>query len=284
MDQIDFNIKTIDFVKNIPEGHRKKILEAFNFNANEFDEFLMGKREINAFQFFNLAESFGFSLKAFQENKIDFDTIKKHQSGQINHLPKKYDTEGGVKNYIFHIILDYIELILGTAVKNNILKYLQLPTIYDLSRAMDMMAVDDFIHYLDSLGFTNDDYIKMGHFSVSRLLQSNNIESSMLPPKIEDRFGWFLKDIMPKFIENKNNYAITLVEKNRIEFAARPDPLYIDQFPEKPIGTKSICFMKIGGAKAIIDHHGPHKTEITHTECMYENSNECLYTMNFLDK
>lgn len=25
------------------------------------------------------------------------------------------------------------------------------------------------------------------------------------------------------------------------------------------------------------------KTEFTHTKCMYENSDECLYTFNFLD-
>jgi len=281
MKQIDFSSKTIDFVKRFYETSKQQILDALGFSKAQFQEFLNGEREINAIQFFNLAQTFNFSFKAFFENKVDIEAIKKHNAGDISHVPKEYQTKIGTKNFIISLSLEYVEIDLGPSVKQNIINYLQLPAIYDPEGEIGQKASDDLNNYLDSLGFTPDDYLKLGYYCISRIMQTFFPDTSGLPPTLNEYIKWFFEEVMPKWVEKNCIYKISKIEEGLIEYEAQINPELKEKFTKEKTGTLNQCFKKIGGTKALIDYYASNNAVVTHPKCLHQGDDVCLFVINY---
>jgi len=281
MEHTDFSNKTIDFIKKIKANSEQKVLEAFAFTPKELEDFLQGKREINAIQFFNLAQNLNFSFKAFFEDKIDIEAIKKHNAGDKSHIPKEYQTKTGTKHFILNLSLEFIEITLGPAHRKNVINYLQLPSIYDPSGEIGQKASDDLNKYLDSLGFTKDDYLDMGHYCISRIMQTFFQDTSKFPPTLREYLRWFFEEVMPKWVEKNCVYNIlTGLDVNHIEYEAVIEPSLKEKFEKENIGNTNQCFKKMGGTKALIDYFGPNKAVITHPQCIHKGDSKCLFSID----
>lgn len=278
----DFNIKTIEFVKEINfNSNNERVLKALDFTPDELEDFLRGKKEINALQFFNLAKILNFSIKAFFEDKIDIEAIKKHNTGDKTHIPKEYQTEIGTKHFILSLSLEYIEIDLGPKYKQNVINYLQLPTIYDPSKEIGSKVSDDLNQYLDSLGYTKNDYQNLGYFCISRIMQTFFPDKSKFPPTLNEYLVWFFEAVMPKWVEKNCLYKTTIMEEGHIEYVAELNPLLKDKFAKENIGNENQCYKKAGGTKALLDYYTPNQAVVTHPKCLHRGDDKCLFSINF---
>ena len=125
-----FNNKTIIFIKELhnllPSSKKPELLKALNFSENQLEEFFLGNHEISNIQFFPLASTFNFSIQGFAEDKIDINALTRHIMGDEAHVPKKYQTSFGAKNFFLKISLEFIEQRLGKSYSDATKNYLQL--------------------------------------------------------------------------------------------------------------------------------------------------------------
>ena len=134
--------------------------------------------------------------------------------------------------------------------------------------------------YLGKNGFTNQDFVEMGAYSVvenSKTKLGNLVSDLKTPAQIYEKLVYEYQ----AFFEQNCDYGIESLGKTGCVMSYRWKPELIESLKTEKIGSVETCFTKMGIFTSVPGFLGLPKASVKKIACVYAGDPSCLYQIDY---
>ena len=283
--QIQFKKKSIDFLENLRNclgDSKKDVLDVLNWSLKDHRHFLDYKKDLNALEFSNLSQEFHFSLKAFKENRVDFNAIKNRFFGISSGPQEKYLKGRGSRNFSLVNLIETIEPKFGPELKQGVLNHLQMSDyIYENPlEKINFIAFEEMYSFLRSHGIKDQFLVDMGGDHFHKVFSENQFGDAFNGfnepiPYID----YLLREYFSK-IDQNSSYKIVKREFGKLIIEASDNEEFLDFFKMGHIGSYDRCLARLGFFPALCKFLEVPVDRVKHITCVHKGAKACLYEVD----
>jgi hypothetical protein len=286
--QKEFNQKTIWFVQKLRSSldpkNKSKVEDALSFTKADYEKFLVGKKDLNIHQLGSLAEHFNFSIKAFNENRVDFRAIKEHHRGNLYVLPHRYNIgPSTTSNFLVIKTLELIEKLYGEGLKQQALNYLQITNyLYDNpDGTVSILALMDLLKYLSSYGLSNQEIRNLGSFIFQGLFQSpiSAHFKNYINPK--ELFPYFFEEFIELHLCAHHNFTVEKFTSKMFSVNCKAMPKLGETLNYIKVEGPLNCYHMMGAFKVLFEYKNYNNVVVKHPRCIHQGDDICTFEFHF---
>ncbi|TDJ03774.1 MAG: hypothetical protein E2O68_09455 [Deltaproteobacteria bacterium] len=282
----DYRSKAIFFIKslknNLSPKFKKEISQILDWDERKMNDFQLGKLELDAIGLSKLAAHFNFSLKAFEEDRVDFKTINDHRNGKEDALPERY-TKGPLTmgNVIINDTLEQVGKFFGAHLKECALNDLQIGdyTSKYPDKYLSIQTLSDLYDFLASYGLNETDIEYLGASCCRAVLNKPEMKELSNIPCDQEFFKAFF-NFVSKYVAS--HFIFNIVENSSHQFILdlTHNQEVEKHFAPERIGSHLTCCNMLGGFKNTFVHRGIHPIA-SHPKCIHRGDAVCRFNFDF---
>ena len=282
-----YKSKAIFFIKtlknNLSPEFQEEITKILDWDLKQMDDFQKGNLELDAIQLSKLSSHFNFSLKAFEENRVDFNTVNEQRCGDESSLPRRY-TEGPLtlSNVIFNGALEKVEKFFGSDLKEIAINDMQIGnyTFKNPDKFLSIRALVDLFKFLKGYGLNTTDIEYLGACCCRAVLQDPTFEEANKISSNQEFLRFFFGEFVPVNVARHYLFEIKENTENKFILDLKENPEVAKSlFPER-IGSPLVCHHMLGGFKNALVHRELDPVA-SHPKCIHRGDDVCRYHFEF---
>lgn len=283
--EVHFKKKSIDFIQSLKSSlgsSDSSVLEVLSWGQKDYRQFLEYKKDISAIEFSHLAKEFHFSLKAFKENRVDFNAIKNRFLGLSLEPPERFLIGKASRNFTLINLCTYLEKNFGSQFKQGLLNHLQLANhIYEKPlEKLNTVAYEEMYSFFRGHQMSSHHYKQMGSFLLKKIFFENQFGDSFKGLKgPREVYEYLLEDYLKK-IEQNTFFKIVKMEPHSVLIQGMDNPEILELFKTNRLGSYERCLNRVGVLSAFLRTINLPDANVRHISCVHKGDEVCLFEVD----
>ncbi len=230
-----------------------------------------------------LSERLDVSFEALITGHIDYSLIAAQQGGQPTALPERYATAAFSKRRTSIHLLEYLSKRYSPELKQHILRHFQLneAVFSDPDAEISVRFLIDLCAYLRNLGFSEDELLAMGAYSVvtnRNTALAEKLASAASPLELHELFT---TDVVSKYYERNFEYRILQGSAHTCIIEVRPRQELVQALGTHKPGNPSLCLLRAGSLATLTGYLHLPFSSIREISCTHRGDSACRYELDF---